>query len=138
MKTKPHSKKQETHPVLEIAQTHKGAIITLLISVLINVSFYLAPLFDFYGLSIETYLPMTNAISVLVAICLIYFNIKLASMVSKKYIALWAICAFLPFINLFSLGILSSKTVKELRQQGFKVGFWGANIGMMKQALSNT
>lgn len=109
---------EETYDLKKIASSQRGMLICLLINVLCLIG-------NRAGLG-----PVVLVVMILQIVAALYFVFNLATSLkySNAVAVLCCILMFIPIVCLLTMGWLNSKATKILKENGIKVGLFGANV----------
>ncbi len=109
---------EENYDLKKIATAQRGMLICLLVNVLCLIG-------NRAGLG-----PVVLVVMILQVVAALYFVFNLATSLkySNAVAVLCCILMFIPLLCLLTMGILSGKATKILKENGIKVGLLGANV----------
>ncbi len=105
---------QDLQKTLDIAKAQKGVL---------------------YCVLANLFWPIFPPLFILILPFQIFFVYRLANLTKIGYPPIWVVGMFIPFINLMLLLLLAQRSSKLIREAGFEVRLFGANLNEIEQAL---
>ncbi len=68
----------------------------------------------------------------------VFYTYRLANLIRIGYAPIWVVGMFIPFVDLLLLFLLARESSALMRERGFQVGFFGADIDAIRAALDAT
>ncbi len=88
-----------------------------------------------YCLLVNLLWPMFPPLFLVLLPFRVYFTYRLASLIKIGYAPIWVIGMFIPFVDLLLLLLLARESSARVREAGFQVGMFGADIRAIRDAL---